>query len=78
MQGNGILYYADGSIAYSGSWKNDEFHGRGIIYNDKPGPIAGSFDYTNFGPLDDEWVCYEGELRHDSKWGKGKLILTNG
>lgn len=33
MEGYGKLYYENGTIAYEGSWKNDEFNGKGRVYN---------------------------------------------
>lgn len=33
MEGYGKLYYENGSIAYEGCWKNDEFYGKGRVYN---------------------------------------------
>jgi len=34
MNGYGKLYYDSGELAYEGQWYKDEFHGRGIVYND--------------------------------------------
>lgn len=78
MHGYGVLYYPNGMVAYEGEWKEDEFDGKGIVYNDQQRQIGGSFDFTDFNQLDDEWVRYEGDLRSDAKDGNGKLILTNG
>jgi hypothetical protein len=36
MNGKGILYYSIDSPAYDGYWYNDQFHGYGILYNEKP------------------------------------------
>ena len=51
MNGYGTLYYNEGSIAYQGNWVNDEFQGKGILYNDSIENIKGSFDYTDFRKL---------------------------
>jgi hypothetical protein len=48
------------------------------VYNDQQRPIEGSFDYTDFNQLDDEWIKYEGDLKNDAKEGVGRLYLTNG
>ena len=78
MHGQGTLYYPNGSIAYEGEWKQDEFDGKGVVYNDQQRMIHGTFDFTDFNQLDDEWVKYEGDLRSDAKEGRGRLVLTNG
>ncbi len=51
MDGFGTLFYPEGKIAYQGRWLKDEFHGKGVIYNDNPEIIDGKFDYTNFKKL---------------------------
>ena len=78
MHGFGILYYPTGAVAYEGEWKEDEFDGKGTVYNDQQRLINGTFDFTDFNQLDDEWVRYEGDLKSDAKDGYGKLFLTNG
>lgn len=78
MDGYGVLYYPNGSVAYEGEWREDEFDGKGTVFNDQQRVINGTFDFTDFNQLDDEWVRYEGELKSDAKDGRGKLILTNG
>ena len=32
--GNGILYYSNGSICYSGGWVDNSFHGFGVLNNE--------------------------------------------
>ncbi len=79
MNGYGILFYGDGSIAYQGEWRDDYFHGRGMIYNDIVSEIGGKYDYSDFRALqNDEWLSYEGEIVKDKKHGVGKLVLSNG
>ncbi len=78
MHGYGTLYYPNGAVAYEGEWKEDEFVGKGIVYNDQQRQINGTFDFTDFNQLDDEWVRYEGDLKNDAKEGFGVLVLTNG
>lgn len=34
MDGLGKLYYQSNKLAYQGQWKNDQFYGHGIIYNE--------------------------------------------
>lgn len=34
MHGKGLLYYANGKVAYDGEWHNDEFNGYGKVFND--------------------------------------------
>jgi len=78
MHGIGVLYYPNGTVAYTGEWKDDEFDGNGTVYNDQQVKLHGTFDFTDFNKLDEEWIKYEGELKHDAKEGIGKLYLTNG
>jgi len=33
MNGKGVLYYPDNSIAYEGEWKDDQLSGYGTLYN---------------------------------------------
>ena len=78
MDGFGTLFYAGGNIAYKGEWKEDKFHGKGIVYNELPQNVNGYFDYTNFDNLGDFWVKYEGEFVNDNKDGIGTLFITSG
>lgn len=78
MEGKGILYYAGGAKAYEGQWKDDKFHGMGIVHNESPLKLLVPFDYTNFDNVGEHWVRYEGDFYNDNKEGKGVLIFTNG
>ena len=60
MNGHGKLYYSKGVLAYDGQWFEDEFHGRGKIYNDEPVKLEIGFDYRSFKDEDKYWVNYEG------------------
>jgi hypothetical protein len=33
MNGFGKLYYQSDKLAYEGEWLNDQFHGKGKLYN---------------------------------------------
>ena len=33
FEGKGVLYYPNGSICYEGTWKENKFHGYGILHN---------------------------------------------
>jgi hypothetical protein len=33
MEGLGKLYYQSGQLAYEGMWMNDQFMGKGVLYN---------------------------------------------
>ncbi len=48
MEGYGELYYAGGSLAYKGLWREGCFSGNGVIFNDKPEKYEEPFDYRNF------------------------------
>ena len=78
MNGYGILYYGNGSKAYEGHWRDDNFHGQGILHNDDSESLSSPFDYTNFNNLKNFWVKYEGSFENDDKEGQGVLYLTNG
>ena len=78
MHGWGRLYYSNGKLAYEGMWEKDEFHGEGKVINDNPTMLDDSFDYTNFNNLEEQWLYYEGELKNDSKQGRGFIMLENG
>lgn len=60
MDGLGKLYYQSDRIAYDGEWRNDQFSGRGALYNEYPEALAGEFDYRNFDEVEEFWVKYEG------------------
>ena len=60
MEGFGILYYQSNRKAYEGLWVNDQFHGQGMLFNDKPIPFDEPFDFNNFDDIDDFWESYEG------------------
>jgi len=60
MEGYGKLYYENGSIAYEGYWKSDEFCGKGRVYNTEPTSFHGEFDYHDFSDLDNKWIYYDG------------------
>jgi len=58
MEGKGVLYYMPGKPAYDGEWFSDQFHGFGILYNESPVPLIGSFNYNDFNMIEDYWVRY--------------------
>jgi hypothetical protein len=33
MNGKGMLYYQSGILAYDGQWQDDQFEGRGKLFN---------------------------------------------
>ena len=75
-----MLFYPDGKLCYSGSWKDNNFHGFGIIHNDKP-ETGDSFEtnYENFNDNNqNNWSHYEGEFSMDKKEGFGTLYMLNG
>lgn len=79
MQGYGCLNYPDGRLGYQGSFWKDQFHGKGILYNETPAEgFDGPFNYEDFTQLGDNWTMYDGEFEYDKKHGKGILSLVNG
>ena len=65
-------------MAYEGQWQEDEFNGRGKVYNDRPQQFTQPFNFHDFAALGEKWVFYEGDFKNDSKDGYGKIQLTNG
>ena len=65
-------------MAYEGEWADDQFNGKGRVYNDRPEAFQYPFNFNDFATLGDKWVYYEGDFRNDSKDGYGKIQLTNG
>lgn len=80
MDGYGVLYYGDQSIAYEGEWKEDKFEGRGILYNEKNSIQTDEkyYDLKNLDNLNDFWVKFEGNFKEDKKEGSGILFFPNG
>ena len=63
MCGFGKLYYETQQLAYEGQWYQDQFHGRGVVYNDQPDPVpAEGFDYTNMNQSEKYWQYYSGKI----------------
>lgn len=77
MNGQGSLYYPSGSLAYTGYWANDKFHGYGELHNDLPNTIIDNIDYKNMNLVGENWTKYEGDFRSDNKEGYGVLYFTN-
>ena len=78
MSGFGKLTYPNGCTAYEGQWLDDEFHGRGILFNADPTDFTGLFDYRDFNNSEGVWLTYEGELKRGKRDGEGRLVLING
>ena len=80
MDGQGTLYYADGKVAFRGGWKEDKFHGKGVVYNEISDDLKPSedFDYRNFDSLGEFWAKYDGDFLLDNKEGYGSLHIANG
>lgn len=60
MQGYGKLYYQSGKIAYEGYWEDDQFSGKGAVYNEIPDEMFEMFDYNDMEEVRGCWVKYEG------------------
>jgi hypothetical protein len=78
MHGFGVLTYPNGALAYQGHWTNDEFHGKGVLYNDDPVPIPGMLDPKRLSDVEEVWIMYEGEMENGRRNGQGKLTFING
>ena len=75
--GFGILSLRDGTKIYSGEWKDDQFHGQGILNNISPKDLRSSFNFSDMNPVFDYWKRYEGEFNCGKMDGIGFLFLTN-
>ncbi len=60
MEGFGKLYYQSGKLAYEGDWRNDQFMGKGVLFNEIPDVLNRPFNYTNFDEVEEFWTKYEG------------------
>jgi hypothetical protein len=49
----GTLYYSNGQPAYEGEWFEDKFQGKGILHNEAPSILYGSFDYSDFDNINE-------------------------
>lgn len=58
--GNGILYDSNDEVVYTGSWKNNLYHGKGRLRNLKPTFLKEHFDFSNLGKLMNGWAGYDG------------------
>jgi hypothetical protein len=76
-EGNGVLFFPDGRVKYSGNWLNGKFHGFGTLYNQKPTSLAGAVDYSDLNNVGDGWLKYEGEFFENQKEGFGTVYLSN-
>lgn len=78
MNGFGKLYYQNGEIAYEGYWRDDQFHGRGKVFNNTTKYIYSPYNYKDFTELGDCWLYYDGMFDHDNRTGPGTIKLSNG
>lgn len=62
MEGKGTLFYGLDRPAYDGNWVADQFHGYGVLYNENPLELNGTFNYNDFNLIEDFWVRYEGKI----------------
>lgn len=62
MDGKGVLYYPNNSIAYDGEWKEDQLEGIGTLYNEQVVKLNTPFDYKNWEDVDEYWIKYEGQF----------------
>lgn len=58
MEGFGKLFYQSGKLAYQGEWKNDQFMGKGVLYNELPDILDQPFNYNNFDDVEEYWTKY--------------------
>lgn len=63
---------------YNGEWLEDDFHGMGILKNDKMQNFEGLYDFKKLNSLGLKWKSYEGEFKKGKPHGLGTLTLSNG
>lgn len=62
MDGQGILYYSDGTVEYEGIFQNGQFHEFGCHNNQNPDIMDVFLDISQFPGIANYWVKYEGEF----------------
>ena len=74
MHGFGSLYYQSGKLAYQGMWREDQFQGKGKLFNEAPEKLERFFDYRNFDEIDEYWEYYEGTCAamQATSWGTSR------
>lgn len=76
--GFGVYYKNNGQIMYQGEWKNNVFHGAGILNNLDIQFEQEPLDYKNLNGIKQKiWLKYEGEFHLGKKNGNGILLFSN-
>jgi hypothetical protein len=77
--GFGSLYYSNGALKYSGMWKNNLFHGEGVLSNLYATTVepTHTFAFDDFTHLKDFWIKYEGTFAEGKINGQGTIHLVN-
>ena len=78
MSGFGVLWLDGDYKWYEGDWKDNNFHGNGVLCNNASKIPPKSFDGTDFMQLGSAWIRYEGGFLKGKKNGFGKLLISNG
>ena len=73
-----MLYYPNGKVCYSGSWKHNSFNGFGVLHNESEIESNEETPYWKFNLSELNWNFYEGEFSMDHKEGFGTLHMGNG
>lgn len=76
-EGFGVYYKSNGQIFYQGEWKNNLFHGTGILNNLKVIFSKENLNYNDFNEINSCWLKYEGEFHLGKKHGNGVLLFSN-
>ncbi|CAK82396.1 unnamed protein product (macronuclear) [Paramecium tetraurelia] len=76
--GKGILYFKKGGPQYEGHFKNDQYDGQGILYNENP-VFEDQINYSLLREVQIKgyWRTYKGEFKNGQKCGQGIWDLTN-
>ena len=76
--GYGVFRDLKENEIYNGEWLEDDFHGMGILKNDKAQHFNGLYDFKKLVNIGLQWKDYEGEFKKGKPHGLGTLTLSNG
>lgn len=76
-EGNGVLFFEDNRIEYSGNWRSGKYHGFGTLYNRAPQTLTNPSGYKDLETVSEYWYKYEGEFLEGERDGFGTIYLTN-
>ena len=80
LEGVGRKLFKNGELCYVGEFKEGEFHGRGVLYNEHAvrSEEAKPVNHADLTNISEAWKQYEGEFSHNKKHGTGTLTFVSG